>query len=29
MRSIFRMPPDDLPPNLGEGALHYERREAQ
>ena len=23
MRSIFKMPSDDMPPNGGEGALHY------
>lgn len=27
MRSIFQMPSDDLPPNEGEGALHYDKEE--
>ncbi len=28
MRSILKMPSDDLPSNGGEGALHYIRRKA-
>ena len=28
MRSILRMPSDDLPPNEGEGALQIEGRKA-
>lgn len=26
MRSIFLMSSDDMPPNIGEGALHLKRR---
>ncbi len=28
MRSIFKMPSDDMPPNVCEGAQHYDRRKA-
>lgn len=28
MRSIFLMPSDDMPPNIGEGAIHFKRRKA-
>lgn len=27
MRSIFKMPSDDMPPNVCEGAIHYDEEE--